>query len=247
MTDGNGESDAAISGRKWRPLNATERRVLGVLVEKAKTTPDAYPLTINALTSGCNQKSNRFPQTSLASDDVEEALETLREAGAATEVLASGRSERYKHYIYEWLGVDKIESGVMAELLLRGAQTIGELRGRAARMADIPDLAALKPVLDSLQGKGLVVALSEPGRGQVVTHALYTPREMERVRAEYASGASAPAASIPRPTSGATDSRPAPSPGELESLRAEVAQLRSEVDELRAAVDDLKRLAAGTT
>ena len=74
-----GESPAPA---KWQPLNATQRRVVGVLVEKAKTTPDAYPLSLNALTNGCNQKSNRSPQMKLAPEDVEDALEQLREMGA---------------------------------------------------------------------------------------------------------------------------------------------------------------------
>lgn len=225
-----------------RPLTPNERRVLGVLVEKAKTTPDAYPLTLNALVTGCNQKSNRFPQTSLTSDDVEDAIETLREAGAATEVLSSGRAERFKHRAYEWFSADKYEVAVMAELLLRGPQTIGELRGRAARMEDIPDLAALRPILDSLAAKGLLTSLTPPGRGQVVTHALYSPKEMERIVAEHANthhsevGASATSAP-PRAVS--------PSPSELEDVREELASLRTEVAELRRMVEDLRRLAAG--
>ena len=76
---------------KWRPLNAFQRRVVGVLVEKAKTTPDAYPLTLNALTNGCKQKSNRSPQMDIASDDVELTLDELRQMGAATEIQGSGR------------------------------------------------------------------------------------------------------------------------------------------------------------
>src|SRR5688572_5986581 len=94
---------------RWRPLNAACRRVAGVLVEKAKTTPDAYPMTLNSLVAGCNQKSNRQPQMQLQSDDVEEALETLRELGAAAIVQGSGRVSKYRHYLYEWLGVEKVE------------------------------------------------------------------------------------------------------------------------------------------
>jgi uncharacterized protein YceH (UPF0502 family) len=139
--------------RRWRPLTAIQRRVVGVLVEKAKTTPDAYPLTLNALTNGCNQKSNRHPHTELASEEVERALEELRELCAVAEIQSGGRVAKYRHYMYEWLGVDKVELAVMAELLLRGEQTIGELRGRASRMEPIPDLNALRPILDSLLAK----------------------------------------------------------------------------------------------
>ena len=117
------------SERKWRPLTAAQRRVAGVLVEKAKTTPDAYPMTLNALTNGCNQKSNRSPLMDLSPDEVQNALDELREMGAVAEVQAGGRVPKYRHYLYEWLGVEKAAMAVMTELLLRGEQTLGELRG----------------------------------------------------------------------------------------------------------------------
>ncbi len=94
----------ATGERRWQPLTAVQRRVVGVLVEKAKTTPDAYPLTLNALTNGCNQKSNRHPHMELASEEVERALDELREMGAVTEVQSGGRVAKYRHYLYEWLG-----------------------------------------------------------------------------------------------------------------------------------------------
>ena len=81
---------------KWRPLNSRQRRVVGVLIEKAKTTPDAYPLTMNALVAGCNQKSNRSPQMNLNADDVEQAVEQLREMGAIVEIQGSGRVPKYR-------------------------------------------------------------------------------------------------------------------------------------------------------
>ena len=170
---------------RWRPLPAIDRRVLGVLVEKAKTTPDGYPMSLNALRSGCNQKNNRDPVMEVELEDIEESLARLRAAGAVAEVQGGGRVSRYRHYMYEWLGVEKLELAVMTELLLRGAQTEGELRGRAARMDPIPDLEALRPVLASLKDKGLVLSLTPEGRGHVVTHALYEPRELEKVRAQF--------------------------------------------------------------
>src|SRR5688572_27827781 len=145
------DSATTESTPKWRPLPAIERRVLGVLIEKAKTTPENYPMSINSLRSGCNQKSNRAPLMQLEEDAVEEALEALRRIGAVSQVQGGSRIDRYRHLAYEWLGVDKVELAVMAELLLRGAQTVGELRGRAARMEPIADLPALRPILDSLQ------------------------------------------------------------------------------------------------
>src|SRR3990170_4549314 len=119
------------SNPRWQPLEALERRVLGVLVEKAKTTPENYPLSLNSLKSGCNQKNNRSPLMQVEEDQVEAALESLRRVGAVSELQGSGRVDKYRHLAYDWLGVEKVELAVMAELLLRGAQTVGELRGRA--------------------------------------------------------------------------------------------------------------------
>src|SRR5687767_15795321 len=101
-------------------LTVNERRVLGVLIEKAKTTPDAYPMTLNAIVTGCNQKSNREPLMTLSPEDVEQILDELRGLSAVTEVQGSGRVAKYRHHGYEWLGVDKFEISVMTELLLRG-------------------------------------------------------------------------------------------------------------------------------
>ncbi|HEY1784776.1 MAG TPA: DUF480 domain-containing protein, partial [Pirellulales bacterium] len=176
---------------RWRPISAIDRRIIGVLIEKAKTTPDVYPMSVNSLRSGANQKNNRFPLMDLEVEDIEESLERLRGMGAVTEVQGGGRIPRFRHHLYEWLGTDKVELGVMGELLLRGAQTEGELRGRAARMDPIPDLAALRPILASLAAKKLIVSLSPEGRGHVLTHALYEPREMEKLRAEHGGQASA--------------------------------------------------------
>ena len=163
---------------RWQPISAIDRRVVGVLVEKAKTTPDGYPMSLAALRSGCNQKNNRYPLMELELEDLEESLARLRVLGAVAEVQGGGRVSRYRHYMYEWLGVEKLELAVMTELLLRGAQTEGELRGRAARMDPIDDLGALRPVLASLKEKGLVLSLTPEGRGHMVTHALYEPREL---------------------------------------------------------------------
>jgi uncharacterized protein YceH (UPF0502 family) len=229
---------------RWQALSARDRRVVGVLVEKAKTTPEAYPLSTSALKSGCNQKNNRFPLMELEVGDIEESLERLRGLGAVVEVQGGGRVARFRHCLYEWLGVDKVELAVMAELLLRGTQTEGELRGRAARMEPIADLAALRPVLASLKQKGLVISLSPEGRGHVVTHGLYEPRELEKQRAEVAAGgttrheaASAPHATYGEPNADgaqAQSSAMAELRREMNDLRDDVAGLRSELEALRA-------------
>ena len=104
---GTTDAEQPSAGPKWKPIRRELRRVLGVLVEKAKTTPDQYPLSLNALTNGCNQKSNRDPQMNLETDDVEEALDELRGLGACLEIVGGGRVSKYRHMMYEWMGVEK--------------------------------------------------------------------------------------------------------------------------------------------
>jgi len=222
--------------------------VLGVLVEKAKTTPAAYPLTVNAIRTGANQKSNRDPQMDLDEDDVQNALDRLRELGCIVEVQGAGRVPKYRHALYEWLGVTKVELAVMAELLLRGAQTVGELRGRAARMEPIADLGALTPLLDSLEVKGLVVALTPSGRGQMVTHHLYKPAELERVRAAVgggggsaAVGAAAVGTSAGQALHPAAPSRQAADSDAAGATTAQIEQLRHEIADLRGDLEELAR------
>ena len=227
---------------KWRAMNSRQRRVLGVLIEKAKTTPDAYPMTLNSLMAGCNQKSNRSPQMNLSTDDVEVILEELREMGAVVEVQTSGRVPKFRHQMYDWLGVDKVELAVMAELLLRGEQTVGELRARAARMEPIPGMDELRPVLQSLMAKKLVISLSPEGRGQVVSHGLYKDREMAEVQARAASlsqvsgSGSSDDVRTPREPSGRRDDQVDQLRSEIQDLRVELADLRSEVAHLKSLV-----------
>ena len=239
--------------KNWVPLNHRERRILGVLVEKAKTTPEYYPLTIAAIVTGSNQKSNRDPVTSFDADDVEEILQGLRKKGAVVMVEGSGRVVRWKHTLYDWLKVTKVELAVVAELLLRGVQTEGDLRARASRMEPLADLAALQAVLESLATKDLVVYLSPRGvrRGVVVTHNLYPPNELDREKARQAASPSADiddepdrparvastrmdAAHLP-PTTNTTTT------DDLAAIRHEVAALR---DQVRALSDEVKELKA---
>jgi len=218
-------------------LDAPQRRVLGVLVEKAKTTPAGYPMTVNAIVTACNQKNNRDPVTTYDDIDVERALDQLRTMGAVAEIDWMGRAAKYKHLAYDWLGVSRVELAVLAELLLRGAQTLGDLRGRAARMEPIADVAELKPIVDALVGRGLVVELTPPGRGQLVTHALYTAAEFEEQRRLHGAGAGrAESASPPAP-------RPPLGP-EAQGLAERVATLEAEVTRLRTELDAWRAAAA---
>jgi uncharacterized protein YceH (UPF0502 family) len=170
----------------------------------------------------------------LTEEDIEESLAKLKPLGAAEEVQGSGRVARFRHHLYDWLGVDKVELAVMAELLLRGAQTEGELRGRAARMEPIADVTALRPILASLKQKGLVVSVTPEGRGHVVGHALYPPDEAEKVRAHHASYEAPPQPSTHQPVSATTRGIEQDSVrDELVDLRSELAQLQQQLTELR--------------
>lgn len=187
------EQNQPASPPPWQPLTRLQRRVAGVLVEKAKTTPSGYPMSLNGVKTGCNQKSNRMPMMTLEEHQVENVLIELRGLGAVIERHGGGRVPKFKHELYDWLGVEKAELAVMAELLLRGQQTLGELRARAARMEkSITGMEQLRPILNSLKAKNLIVELTPAGRGQVITHNLYQPEELEQLKAEFGTQGATP-------------------------------------------------------
>ena len=202
----------------------------GVLIEKAKTTPDIYPMTINAIMTASNQKSNRSPQMQLTHDDVDDALEELRQMGAVVEIQGDGRKSKYKHLLYEWLGVSKVEIAVMAELLLRGQQTLGELRARASRMEKIEGLSELKPIIKDLVRRGLMIELTPEGRGQIVTHGLYMPEELAKLEKMVDAGEVASPAALP---SAATPSNEMA--GRVDELEKKLAELAARVEQLEQA------------
>jgi len=132
-------------------LTPNECRILGVLIEKAQTTPQQYPLSLNAITNGCNQKNNREPITDLTEERAMETLDSLRNKGLVREVMLSGsRVQKFRHVAREALEIGTSELVIVAELLLRGPQTNGELRGRASRMHPLETTDIVKNVLDSL-------------------------------------------------------------------------------------------------
>ncbi len=142
-----------------KELSRAQRRVLGVLVEKGITTPETYPLTLKAVTTGCNQKSNRDPIVNYEEDRVETVLEELRELGLIAMVYTeSGRTPRYRHYMRKRFTVTEPQLAILTELMLRGQQAVGELRTRASRMAPIEMLEQLRAELEGLAAAGLVRA-----------------------------------------------------------------------------------------
>ena len=227
------ESPAAPT--TWPALDVTERRVLGVLVEKSKTTPDVYPMSINALVTGSNQKSNRDPLLDLSDGEVQDALVSAQKKGLTIRVTGSGRVERWKHAMYDAWKVGKVEAAIMTELLLRGPQTEGELRGRASRMEPIEDLDALRALLKPLADRRLVVYLTPQGRrGTTLTHGFHLAEELERLRARYAGQAlddeEPRAAAPPREAPAA---RPDLEP-RLTTAQTEIAALKQTVAALQA-------------
>lgn len=135
-------------------LSRHEARVLGVLIEKAQTTPAQYPMTLNALTVGANQKNNRFPVTNLTEDQVLEALDGLRTKGLVREALLSGsRVAKYRHQTREVLGIETPALVILAELMLRGPQSLGDIRQNAGRMHPLDSLDSVKAVLDQLASR----------------------------------------------------------------------------------------------
>ncbi|HZV05102.1 MAG TPA: YceH family protein [Gemmataceae bacterium] len=239
------ERESATPGLSgpWTHLDARERRVLGVLVEKAKTTPDTYPLSINALVTGCNQKSNRDPILNLTDLEVEDALGRCQKKGLAIKITG-GRVVRWKHNLYDAWHVNKVELAVLGELLLRGPQTEGELRSRASRMEPIDDLDALRNALRPLVERKLVVYLTpEERRGAVLTHGFHDPHELERLRSRVAAEpvAEAPQPTAPPATLAANDERLDDLASGLSEAREEIAALKGTVAELREELLQLKR------
>jgi uncharacterized protein len=152
------------------PLTDAQIRILGVLVEKQLTTPQQYPLTENALLTGCNQSTNRFPVVDFDTSVVRPALIRLRERGLAKRVMRAGeRAEKHAHRLDEQLGLSSVAPlAVLTVLMLRGAQTPGELRTRSQRLHHLADTDELDAALSELQDRGYAEPLPRrPGEKQV--------------------------------------------------------------------------------
>ncbi|MEM6688351.1 MAG: YceH family protein [Planctomycetota bacterium] len=224
-----------LSSQPNRTLSSTARRVLGVLVEKAKTTPDSYPLSVSGIVTASNQKSARNPVMKITEDDALMALDELRAAGAAREVHGSGRVVKYRHAAYEWFDIEAAESAIITELLLRGPQTAGELRSRASRMHSFSDLDAVMDVLGILRNKKLAEPLTPPGRGQVFAHSMYPPNERMHLNAKVEKMGLGEAAPIEVTSSASSANQDA-----IDKLIARLDTVTDRIDHLEARLKSLE-------
>jgi len=205
-------------------LSLAETRVLGTLVEKQRTVPDTYPLSLNALAAGCNQKTSRQPVLELGEAEILQALDGLKDAGLAVEVSGS-RVVRFEHRLEKVLGVPTQASALLTVLMLRGPQTAGELRLNCERLHRFADISAVEAFLEELADKGLVVELPR------------LPGSRENRWSHLLSGQ--PAVETPA-TSGSRAGHQ-----EIDELKNRVSALESEVGELRAELAALRNELGG--
>ncbi|MDQ2900498.1 MAG: YceH family protein [Acidobacteriota bacterium] len=202
------------------PLDPVEIRVLGALLEKESTTPEYYPLSLNALVNACNQKSNRHPVVAYDEATVLSAIESMREKRFAAVIIGSGRVHKYAQRFSETLNSGRREMALLCTLMLRGPQTLGELRDRSERMHNFADLEEVESCLQRLaewESGSLAVKLPrQPGHKE----ARYAQLLGGAVSAEEVSG------EVERPPSG---------------LEAEVAHLREEVRDLQRQFSDFRK------
>lgn len=212
-------------------LNSIEVRVLGSLVEKELTTPEYYPLSLNSLTNACNQKSNRDPVMALTEEEVVRALDSLRFKQLSVISADGGRVPKYRHLLAEILGLVPAEQSVLCELLLRGPQTVGELRTRCERMHPFGDLSAVEEVLRELmerESPHIALMARQPGRKEGRYAQLFSelPESAEE-------GAETAAPEAARQRVMVENERILKLEEEVAALRTEVANFRQSMEEFR--------------
>jgi uncharacterized protein YceH (UPF0502 family) len=216
-----------------RLLDDIEARVVGCLVEKDLATPEYYPLTLNALTNACNQKSNRDPVLLLEETDVVRALDSLRQKQMAHQSAEGVRAAKYCHNLEAVLNLDPEDLAILAELLLRGPQTVGELRNRAERMHEVGDLQAVEELLQNLMEREEPLVMRLPRQAgrkeQRFTHLLSGAPEID----ETSSLPTEPA----RVKLAAENERITKLEEEIISLRTELDELRSQLQAFQAQFD----------
>lgn len=201
------------------PLNAVELRVLGALIEKESTTPEYYPMSLNSLVAACNQKTNRWPVTEYADDDVMGALDGLKARGFAAAITGGSRVTKFAQRFTDKLNPGRRETAILCVLMLRGPQTVGEIKGRTERIYNFADLEETATVLQKM--------IDRP-EGALVQKLPHAPGTKEPRFAQTLAG--------PVEISTVTH---AAAPDRLALLETEVARLREEVTELRRRLEDL--------
>ncbi len=209
-------------------LSLLETRVLGVLAEKQRTVPDSYPLTLNSLVSGCNQKSSRDPVIEAAESEVLVALDSLRGLSLIVET-SGGRASRYAHNIERVLHIPTQSTALLALLMLRGPQTAGELRLNCERLHKFADISSVESFL---------VELAERAAGGLVVELPRQPGARENRWMHLLSGAPVIEEHMPARAASASLSGDV-TVGEIAALKANVARLEAEVSELRAMMGKL--------
>lgn len=216
-------------------LGPFEVRVLGSLVEKDITTPDYYPQTLNALTNACNQSSNRDPVVAFSEKDVVRALDQLREKKLAFMFQgADSRVAKYGHRVPELLGLDRAEVSVLCVLMLRGPQTVGEVRGRTGRMHEFADLGQAQSTLDALAARPAPLVVRLPRQA-----GMKEERYAHLLGGPFTAPEAAPVLRL-EPAVAAVrleDERLARMEGEVAALRQEVSQLKAQLGELRSQLE----------
>jgi uncharacterized protein YceH (UPF0502 family) len=204
-------------------LDAVELRALGCLIEKESTTPEYYPLTLNALLSACNQKSSRWPVTEYQDHEVLNALRSLRTKGFAAEIVGGSRVPKHAQRFTEKLNLGRRETAILCVLMLRGQQTLGELKSRAERLYDFSDLDEVEMVIQKMTDRpeGALVQKLSPAPG------MKEPRYAQTLAGavDQAAAVAAPAATQ-SPASHAASDRLAALEAEVDKLRGDVAELR---------------------
>lgn len=229
-------------------LEHVERRVLGVLIEKSLAQPDYYPMTLNAVVAACNQKSNRDPMTDIDDTSVFDTLEAMRQRGLVGRILpgAGSRSDRFKQEVHTCWGWGQRQQAILAELLLRGPQTVGELRTRCARMVEFEDTQAVSTCLQSLaeMDPPLVAPLARGlGQSAVRYEHLLCPADERTAPAPPQSPSTAAVADLPNSAADAASSGKVEQLGEqLENVQTEVSDLHQELLELRRKLEVIEDL-----
>jgi uncharacterized protein YceH (UPF0502 family) len=220
--------------------DAVEIRVLGCLIEKQRTTPDAYPLSLNSLRLACNQATNREPVVDYDEQTVVEALRRLALRGWTR--LASGagsRARKYRHLLDQAFGLDDAEAALLAVLMLRGPQTPGELKQRGQRLHDFAELAAVHDALDRLVERGQVARHERrPGQKEDRYEQLLGGSSAEAAPAVAAVEPDGQSAELAEPGSAEPVEQLTPAEDRLTRLERQVAELRTELAALRADLGD---------